>query len=131
MQAPRLDHVNIRTTRLAESVRFYAEVIGLEAVDPPPPLDPAAVQWMRAPGAAAILHLSTPGSLGMDAPTGDGSGAIHHVALEAFDHDAMTARLDRLGIAYRRNHVEAIGLRQLFVHDPDGVLLELNYRGED
>jgi hypothetical protein len=31
---------------------------------------------------------------------------------------------------HRINRVPAAGLRQLFVHDPDGVLLELNFFGD-
>lgn len=40
----------------------------------------------------------------------------------------MIARLDRLGQEHRENHVQAIDLKQIFVRDPNGVLLELNYR---
>lgn len=130
MQAVRLDHVNIQTIRLAETVRFYADVLGLEAFDPPPPLDPALVQWMGNADGAALFHLSSPGALGLDATVGGDTGPVHHVALDAHDHDAMVVRLDRLGVGHRRNHVEAVGLRQIFVRDPNGVLLELNYRGE-
>ncbi len=41
----------------------------------------------------------------------------------------MLARLDRLGLAYRCTGVASVGLRQVFVRDPNGVLLELNFRG--
>ncbi len=40
----------------------------------------------------------------------------------------MIARLDHLGIAHRANHVVGIDLKQIFVRDPNGILLELNYR---
>ena len=40
----------------------------------------------------------------------------------------MRARLDTLGTAYRTREVAAIGLKQLFVDDPNGVRLELNFR---
>lgn len=128
MQAPRLDHVNIQTVRLAESVRFYADVLGLAAIDPPPPLDPALVQWVGARDGGAIFHLSAPGSLGLDATVGKDTGPVHHIALDCADHAGMMTRLDRLGIAHRDHHVAAIDLKQIFVTDPNGVLLELNYR---
>jgi catechol 2,3-dioxygenase-like lactoylglutathione lyase family enzyme len=124
----RLDHVNIQTTKLAETVAFYADVIGLEVRDPPE-LDPRLVQWMHDEAGKAILHISTVGSLLGEgaADFGADTGAVHHVALDCAGHDAMVAKLDRLGLAYRLNHVKTIDLRQIFVRDPNGVLLELNY----
>lgn len=126
---PGLDHVNLQTTRLAETVDFYRDVIGLEARDPPG-LDPALVQWMHDERGHAIIHLSTAGSLLGEAPAAlsGGTGAVHHVALDCTRHDDMIALLDAKGLPYRRNHVTAIDLRQIFVTDPNGVLLELNYR---
>jgi catechol 2,3-dioxygenase-like lactoylglutathione lyase family enzyme len=130
MANARLDHVNIQTVKLAETVRFYADVIDLTAGDPPPPLDPAYVQWMFGEGGDAIFHLTSPGSMaGLDdIHIGDDTGAVHHVALDCHGHDAMVAKLERLGLSHRLNHVQAIDLKQIFVHDPNGVLLELNYR---
>ena len=130
MKVNRLDHVNIQTTKLVETVRFYAGVLDLEARDPPPPLDPAEVQWMHDSEDRTIFHLSTPGSLNAieDVNIGMDTGAVHHVALDCSGHDSMVARLERLGLDHRLNHVQAIDLKQIFVRDPNGVLLELNYR---
>ena len=127
MPTAALDHVNIQTTRLTDTVRFFADVLELAASDPPPPLDPALVQWMFDDNGRAIFHLTTPGSIGSYNESAD-TGAVHHVALDCSGHDAMVARLDRLGVAHRENHVTAIDLKQIFVRDPNGVLLELNYR---
>lgn len=57
---PSLDHVNIQTVKLAETVQFYRDVLDLAAGNPPPPLDPALVQWMFDPDGRAIFHLSNP-----------------------------------------------------------------------
>ena len=127
MPTASLDHVNIQTTRLADTVRFFADVLELTAGDPPPPLDPALVQWMFDDTGRAIFHLTTPGSIGGYNESAD-TGAVHHVALDCSGHDAMVSRLDRLGVDHRDNHVVAIDLKQIFVRDPNGVLLELNYR---
>ena len=128
MQVAKLDHVNIQTVRLRETVRFYVDVLELEAFDPPPPLDPGLIQWVRGADGVAIFHISSPGSLEIEGSVGADTGPIHHVALECQDHNAMLARLARLGIGHRANHVAAIDLRQIFVRDPNGILLELNYR---
>lgn len=126
---PGLDHVNLQTTRLAETVAFYRDVIGLEARDPPA-LDPKLIQWMHDENGHGILHISTVGSLtvGSSGNGAGGTGAVHHVALDCAGHDAMVAALEGRGLPYRLNHVAPIDLKQIFVHDPNGVLLELNYR---
>ncbi len=127
---PGLDHVNLQTTRLAETVAFYRDVIGLEVRDPPG-LDPSRIQWMHDEQGRGIIHLSTAGSLLGETPAalnGSGTGAVHHVALDCEGHDAMVAKLSALGLPHRLNHVAVIDLKQIFVQDPNGVLLELNYR---
>lgn len=127
---PGLDHVNLQTTRLAETVSFYRDVIGLEQRDPPG-LDPTLVQWMHDERGHGIVHISTVGSLLGEAPAeldGTGTGAVHHIALDCTGHDGMVAKLQARGLSFRLNHVAGIDLRQIFVQDPNGVLLELNYR---
>jgi catechol 2,3-dioxygenase-like lactoylglutathione lyase family enzyme len=126
---PSLDHVNIQTTRLAETVAFYRELIGLEQRDPPG-LPPELVQWMHDETGRAIVHISTVGSLlgeGAAEVEGAKTGAVHHVALLCTGHDAMVANIERHGLPYRLNYVAVVDLKQIFVEDPNGVLLELNY----
>ncbi len=125
---PTLDHVNVQTTRLADTVAFYRDVIGLEQRDPPG-LDPKLVQWMHDEAGHALVHISTVGSLlgDGDAFVAGKTGAVHHVALLCTGHDAMVAMLEKHGLGYRLNHVQVIDLKQIFVEDPNGVLLELNY----
>jgi hypothetical protein len=79
----KLDHINIQTVKLAETVVFYRDVLDLTAGNPPPPLDPAEVQWMFDPEGNAIFHLSTPGSLNAigDINSGADTGAVNHDAL--------------------------------------------------
>ena len=54
-------------------------------------------------------------------------GAVHQVALNCWGHDAMVKRIEARGLPYRLNHVTVVDLKQIFVEDPNGVLLELNY----
>jgi hypothetical protein len=51
------------------------------------------------------------------------------VALRCSGYDEIRARLTRRGVEHRLNEVTAIGLRQIFVLDPNDVLLELNFFG--
>jgi hypothetical protein len=41
----------------------------------------------------------------------------------------VLTRLGARGLAYQVNLIEAVGLRQVFTTDPNGVLLELNFWG--
>ncbi len=124
-----LDHVNIETRAMAETIRFFVEVLDLRQGDPPAGLDPARIQWLFDGGGRALIHLSTPKSPDVDGgASGRSTGALHHVALDCSGHAQMVARLDRLGLAYRSNEVASIGLKQIFVSEPNGVLLELNFR---
>jgi catechol 2,3-dioxygenase-like lactoylglutathione lyase family enzyme len=132
MKVNALDHINIITADLSDTARFYAEVFSLEARDAPPPLTPETAQWMYDDAGRAILHINSldcrrtyerevaPG------PT----GSIHHVALNCSGHDEVIARLDARGMDYQCNLVAAVGLRQVFTMDPNGVLLELNFFGD-
>ena len=123
-----LDHINIQTRSLATTVRFFVDVLGLRAGDPPPGLDPARIQWMFDASGRPLFHLSMPGATGTaESEIGRDTGAVHHVALDCQGYEALTTRLDGLGVSYRRLDVVS-GLRQLFLREPNGVLLELNFR---
>jgi catechol 2,3-dioxygenase-like lactoylglutathione lyase family enzyme len=130
MIVERLDHVNIITDRLAETARFYAELLDLEERDGPPPSTTAQVRWMYDAGGQAILHLNSvdcPRAFDRDVALGAETGAIHHVALRCGDFAEVKARLDARCADYRVNDLSAIGLKQIFTADPNNVLLELNF----
>ena len=130
MIVERLDHVNIITDRLAETARFYADLLDLEERDGPPPLKPEQVRWMYDQAGNAILHLNSvdcPRAFDRAVSPGAETGAIHHVALRCGNFDEVRARLDARGADYRVNGLSAIGLRQIFTADPNNVLLELNF----
>ena len=132
MRVESLDHVNIITPDLEGSARFYAELLDLEPRDGPPPLTHETARWMYDAAGRAVLHLNsldcrraydrevTPG------PT----GSLHHVALRCSGFEELRARLARRGLEYKINNVTAVGLKQIFVLDPNQVLLELNFFGE-
>jgi catechol 2,3-dioxygenase-like lactoylglutathione lyase family enzyme len=130
MIVERLDHVNIITDDLAETARFYAELLDLEERDGPPPMKPDQVRWMYDSGGNAILHLNSadfPRLFDRNVSPGAETGAIHHVALRCGDFDDVKSRLDARAADYQVNDVPSIGLRQIFTADPNNVLLELNF----
>ena len=131
MKVQALDHVNIITGDLDGSCAFYADLLGLERRNAPPPLTPNWAQWMYDSDDRAILHINSldcPRVFERDVAEGP-TGAIHHVALRCEGYDEMIARLNARGAEYQINLINAIGLRQIFTQDPNGVLLELNFFG--
>jgi hypothetical protein len=56
-----------------------------------------------------------------------GSGAVDHVAFFATGLAGMLAHLRSLGIDPRERTVPSLGLHQIFLDDPNGVVIELNY----
>jgi catechol 2,3-dioxygenase-like lactoylglutathione lyase family enzyme len=127
-----LDHVNIVTADLDNAARFYRDLLQLEQRAAPPPLTHETARWMFDMNGRAVLHLnglSAPRLFDRDMAAGP-TGALHHVALRCVGHDAVLARIEAMRLDYRLNEVPAAGLRQIFLSDPDQVLLELNFFGE-
>ena len=129
MPVEALDHVNICTNRVAETTAFYCDLLDMAADASPVSADPTLARWIRDRGGRAIFHLIAPGLEGVraDAVAGRGGGAIDHIALACTDHATVVARLETRGVTYRDNVVEGMGLRQLFIEDPNGILVELNF----
>ena len=126
-----LDHVNIITGDLEGTARFYAELLGLEPRDGPPPLTHANARWLYDQAGRAVLHLNSldcPRAYDREVRPGP-TGALHHVALRCRGFEEIRARLAQRGLQSRLNEVSAIGLRQIFVLDPNEILLELNFFG--
>jgi catechol 2,3-dioxygenase-like lactoylglutathione lyase family enzyme len=122
MSVGMLDHFNIRTRRLDDTVRFYAEVLGLENGNRPNFSFPGA--WMYSEG-RPVVHLVdiSPTS----EPQKPDSGVVHHVAFASRDFNGMKARLLAKGMAFDTRQVPGGELWQIFVRDPNGVMIELNY----
>ncbi len=123
-----LDHVNIRVKDPAATIAFFNDVLQM-------PSSPARKFWLTDAAGNPVIHVgSADGSYPSDGwrpftPRGD-SGAVHHVALSCSGFDAVLARLRERGLEHHTNEVPGMDFRQIFVAEPGGVLLELNFRGE-
>ena len=132
MKVNALDHVNIITDDLDGTARFYADLLDLDRRDAPAPLTPQNAQWMYDDADRPIIHINStdcPRAYEREVMTGP-TGSIHHVALNCSGYEDVVARLDSRGMERQLNLVAAIGLRQIFTMDPNGVLLELNFFGD-
>ncbi len=136
MSLNRIDHLSIRTTRLAETRAFYVDVLGLEEGYRPAFRFGGA--WLYSRGQAAIhvveIDRANPGPvveyLGEAALTeADNSGSVDHLAFTAEDVPGMKARFEARGVPYRERQVPSLNLTQLFVDDPNGITIELNFPG--
>lgn len=134
-----LNHFSIRTLDLEATRVFYQDVLGL-TVGPRPPF-PFPGLWMYAGDhgdtANAVVHVigMDPGDPeGLKAYLGDrdasslqGSGAVDHLAFFATGLAAVRDRLRNRGVPLRERTVPSLGLHQLFLDDPNGVVIELNF----
>jgi catechol 2,3-dioxygenase-like lactoylglutathione lyase family enzyme len=117
-----LDHFNIRTRKLTETVRFYESILGLEKGPRPNFAFPGA--WMYSEG-KAVVHLVDISAT--DEPQKPDSGVVHHVAFASTGFDGMADRLKSRGTPFEARQVPGGELWQIFVNDPNGVMIELNY----
>lgn len=132
MPLTELNHFLVLTKDIDASRRFYVEALGLR--DAPRPWAPFPGAWL-AIGERVCLHLAQadndPDMLHhFGRSPGEplhGSGAVDHIAFFASDMAAFEQRLTALGIPYRHRSIPQSRLEQLFVEDPDGVTIELNF----
>ena len=139
----KLNHLSIRTLDLEATVGFFSRVIGLSE-GPRPPF-PFPGKWLYAGDASdygnAVVHLiaidkndpsGLKGYLGdRDLDSLKGSGAVDHIAFFVTGLEEKINLLNRLKIPFRERSVPLIKLHQLFIDDPNGVVIELNYPAEE
>ena len=122
MSVGMLDHYNVSTRNLRDTVRFYEEVLGL-VNGPRPPFDfPGA--WLYSEG-HPVLHLNDISPT--DKPQRPDSGVIDHIAFGSRGFDAIKQHLTGKGVSFRVNEVPNSSRRQIFLTDPNNVLIELNF----
>jgi catechol 2,3-dioxygenase-like lactoylglutathione lyase family enzyme len=131
MRVKHLDHINIQSRDMDETIRFYGDLLSLEARTAPR-RKPEERQWLYDAGGKAVIHLNlfgTDNTYAREVVPGGNTGAIHHVAFECDDYEDCLSRIARMGLRFETAEVSEISLRQIFVNDPNNVLLELNFRG--
>jgi catechol 2,3-dioxygenase-like lactoylglutathione lyase family enzyme len=133
MPLTRLAHYSVRCADLDASRRFYGEVLGLREGARPPFDFPGAWFYLLGEDEArfGVVHLIGEGArsavyLGARAGGLD-TGAFDHVAFFAVGWAEQWARFQAHGVDHVERVVPGLGLLQVFVVDPSGVTVELNY----
>jgi catechol 2,3-dioxygenase-like lactoylglutathione lyase family enzyme len=115
-----LDHNTVETFDLAKTVAFYRDVLGMALGDRPQQGVNGA--WMCLHG-RAVVHLNEVGRIRHEP-----GGVIDHVAFVADEYDRMKRQLDELGVTYEVvDSRPSRMLRQLYLLDPNGVRIEVNF----
>ncbi|TCR59431.1 VOC family protein [Bosea sp. BK604] len=127
-----LHHVNLNAHNVAESAKFFGEILGLDGGRSRDAI--AGVTSNAKTGAyyfgegTSGLHICRPDlmlALKHNMPINPSVGG--HVAITVQDLDAVKRRLDAVGIVYADPGSWAIaGLRQIYVCDPSMNVIELN-----
>lgn len=117
------DHVNIRTVNLENMVAWYGDVLGLRSG--PRPDFPVPGAWLYL-GDTCILHL-----IEADPPpmvhSDEESLRMEHLAFRAEGMDGFIARLENSGTAYKLFPFEALGMVLVFIRDPDGNRIHVDF----
>lgn len=126
MQVRRLDHVNIRTSRVETMLAWYGDILGLRIG--PRPAFPFPGAWLYAED-VAIIHL-----VGHDGGQAVGSEAelkLEHFALTASGLDAFEKRLRNANIPYHRFVLDQISVVQFHLRDPDGNHVHVDFPAQE
>jgi catechol 2,3-dioxygenase-like lactoylglutathione lyase family enzyme len=120
MPAATFQHVNTRSADVELTKDFYL-CLGLRVGDRPP--FASRGYWLYL-GNQPVLHL-------VQRKDGeahhDHTGNVDHVAFRAVDVEGTRRALAEAGVAFREAIVPRDNTIQIFVRDPDGVTVELNF----
>jgi len=134
MPLTELNHYFVRANDLERTRRFYCELLGFEVM--PRPDFPFPGYWLGVAGKVQV-HMGPHGIanselyyLGTSPRSAtDNTGVVDHIAFLASEPEAFAARFDAAGIVARKRYLSEFKLFQMFVQDPNGLTIELNFHG--
>jgi len=123
MPLARLDHFTIRCADLERTREFYRDVLGL--VDGARPAFGFPGAWLYLED-RPVVHLIG----GPDPNLPRETGHVDHVAFAASGLERIREKLRGGNIDFEERRIPGAKITQLFLHDPDGIAIELNFTGE-
>jgi catechol 2,3-dioxygenase-like lactoylglutathione lyase family enzyme len=133
MPLTKLDHYLVQTDDIEKTADWYENALGMERGHTPDFKFP--VVWMYI-GESPVVHITQGGEnvpknrmtyLGQQSTETHGSGAVDHIAFHATGLSETMTRLRERGEEFNERQVDDAGLYQLFLFDPNGVKIELNF----
>jgi catechol 2,3-dioxygenase-like lactoylglutathione lyase family enzyme len=133
MPLSHIEHFLLQTADMAKTRDWYVRVLGMR-VGPNPDFK-FPVCWLYL-GDRDVVHITEGGAnvsenrkryVGQESQATQGSGAVDHIAFRATGLRETLAHLASLGVEFKQRRVDDQGLYQLFMFDPNGVKIELNF----
>ena len=134
MPLTELNHYFVRANNLEETKKFYCDVLGFEVM--PRPTFPFPGYWLGVNGKiqvhmgpdgidnADMYYLGTP----KNAVT-DHAGVVDHIAFLATKPGEFIRRFKERSMEYQPRSLPEFDLYQIFIKDPNGLTIELNFFG--
>ena len=133
MPIDHIEHFLIQTADMAATRDWYVKVLGFSEGAHPDFKFP--VCWLYI-GDTDVIHVTQGGKnvsanrmkyLGQQSDSVEGTGVIDHVAFRCTGLRETMEHLNRLEVPFRKRQVDDQGLFQLFLVDPNGIKVELNF----
>ena len=129
----RMEHYLVLSDDIERTKDFYCDVLGMEVGFRPKLEFPG--YWLYV-GDTPCIHIAEwqtyavwTKEVGIPVSTKQaGTGPVDHIAFNASGYEEIRGRLQGRGIEWSQNTLDDIGLKQLFIYDPNGVAIELNFR---
>ena len=138
MPISHIEHFLVAADDIDAARDWYARVLGMKPGAHPDFGFP--VHWMYL-GDTDVVHIGPSAKqageiqkkfLGRTSRnTGEGTGAIDHIAFRATGLRGMLEHLRKEKISFTQRRANGQALFQLFLYDPNGVKIELNYASEE
>jgi catechol 2,3-dioxygenase-like lactoylglutathione lyase family enzyme len=134
MAVTELNHYFVRANDLEKTKDFYCDVLGFQVM--PRPSFPFKGYWLGVNGKIQV-HMGQDGidhaeRYYLGTPKGaarDHAGVVDHIAFLADDPAGFTRRLKEKGVLYQPRSLPEFDLYQIFLKDPNGLTIELNFFG--
>lgn len=123
MTATSMNHFTILAEDLRATCDFYRDLLGLTEGYRPDMGFPGA--WLYA-GGTAVLHVVAKRTLPHPR-----AGVLDHMAFSAIDLAGTVAKLKQRGVPYTLGRQVETGTWQLFLHDPNGAKVELDFAPQE
>lgn len=132
MPLQRMEHYLVLSDDIEATRSFYCDLLGFSEGFRPAMDFPGYWLYLGEVPCIHIADWTAYTKYGQEAqmsvsPRAEGTGPVDHIAFSGTGYDDMTAMLDARGVDYETNYVADVGLSQVFLYDPSGVKIELNF----